>query len=622
MEAEIKEQVEECISRGKALLEEGNYSEASDEFTKGIDIVDPTYHFFHHPNIHPGEEEEEEKEKDDDNNNEEGEEKEKENSTDDVNLSAKKIKSKEPPKRERKKLPMEETALLIELLTYRASCYTKEKLYQLAVADCKDAISRNAFACKAHLVHGEALIGLGRCSEARQALAIAETYYVSDTDDGTDTFLSDVQTLKDELSRTAANQQRMKNMVIRFLTGEVDPFATGDDEDGIPGGKESPYPDEYNDWWTSGDRSTVSIFEDLLAKTADNKIPKGYAVRPFPNPKLFTVPDDYDGPRVSRPPTVDEVRAMAEYFRTEKKNIHPRYAATILLDALHSFEELPTLVDVDVPDGTRFTVCGDVHGQFYDLLNIFESNGWPSAENPYLFNGDFVDRGSFSCEVLLTLFALRAAMPKSLFLARGNHESVSMNSMYGFFGEVRDKYHTSFEVLATEVFNNLPLAHVLGGKIFVVHGGLYTDDALEPPSLDDIRALERVGQPSEDGGPMSELLWSDPQPQDGRSPSKRGAGYLFGPDITKKFLEKNGLTMVIRSHEVKAAGYEIAHDGMLATVFSAPNYCDKMGNLGAYARFVAPEMKPEFVSFRDSPHPDVKPMQFASPFFRLISGFY
>ena len=79
--------------------------------------------------------------------------------------------------------------------------------------------------------------------------------------------------------------------------------------------------------------------------------------------------------------------------------------------------------------------------------------------------------------------------------------------------------------------------------------------------------------------------------------------------------------MVIRSHEVKAAGYEIAHDGLLATVFSAPNYCDRMGNLGAYAKFVAPEMKPEFRTFRDSPHPDVKPMQFANPLFRLISGF-
>lgn len=617
MEVEIKEQIEEIIKKGKSLFDESKYSEASDEFTKGIDIVDPTYHFFHHPNRHPDEV------TDDD-----------DDVTSDVTSST--------DKKERKKLPMEETALLIELLVLRASCYVREKIYKLAVADCEDAISRNTLSYQAHKVHGEALLGLGRCNEAQQALSLAEGYYPRDNnnnsegdddDDGEDDpFICEIHQLKDEVSRTAANQRAMRNMVVRFLTGggcggfgfdDNGDFSSssGDSDDVIGGNSGSLYPDAYDKWWVSLDKSTIEIFEDLLTKTADNAIPTGYSVRPFPNAKLFIVPEEYAGPRLSRPPTVGEVRAMAEYFRDENKALHPRYAAGVLLDAFHSFEGSPTLVDVAVPAGTHFTVCGDVHGQFYDLLNIFESNGWPSEDNPYLFNGDFVDRGSFSCEVLLTLFALKAALPNALFLARGNHETVSMNSMYGFFGEVREKYHPAFEALATEVFNHLPLAHVLGGKIFVVHGGLYTDDALEPPSLDDIRGLDRVAQPSEDGGPMSELLWSDPQPQEGRAPSKRGAGYLFGPDITRRFLEKNGLTMVIRSHEVKAAGYEIAHDGLLATVFSAPNYCDRMGNLGAYARFVAPEMKPEFHSFRDAPHPDVKPMHFANPLFRLISGF-
>ena len=647
MEAAIKEQVQECISKGKELFKDGNYSEASDEFTKGIDIVDPTYHFFHHPNLHPGEskpdddDEEEEEEKEEDTNGDDDDD------DDDASKDTKEEEEEqEKPKaaevkRERKKLPLEETSLLIDLLVLRASCYVKEKIFDLAVADCTDAISRNSLAYNAHKVHGEALIGLGRCAEARQALSLAETYYPGSAEnahtdeDGnesehTDKFLEEIQILKDQVSRTAASQRAMRNMVVRFLSGgggfgfgnegaDVSDDDSGDVSFGF--GVNKKYPDRYDKWWASFDKSTVEIFEELLRQTKDNHVPPGYAVRPFPNESLFIVPEDYAGPRLSRPPTVAEVRGMAEYFKETQQPLLPRYAATILLDALHSFEGLPSLVDVEVPEGTHFTVCGDVHGQFYDLLNIFETNGWPAEDNPYLFNGDFVDRGSFSCEVLLTLFALRAALPHSLFLARGNHETVSMNSMYGFFGEVHSKYHISFETLATEIFNHLPLAHVLAGKIFVVHGGLYTDDALEPPTLDEIRALERVSQPSEDGGPMSELLWSDPQPQDGRAPSRRGAGYLFGPDVTRRFLEKNGLSMVIRSHEVKAAGYEIAHDGLLATVFSAPNYCDRMGNLGAYAKFVAPEMKPEFRTFRDSPHPDVKPMQFANPLFRLISGF-
>jgi serine/threonine-protein phosphatase 5 len=110
---------------------------------------------------------------------------------------------------------------------------------------------------------------------------------------------------------------------------------------------------------------------------------------------------------------------------------------------------------------------------------------------------------------------------------------------------------------------------------------------------------------------MSELLWSDPQPQPGRTPSKRGIGFAFGPDISERFLKKNGLTMMIRSHEVKPDGYELHHNQTVATVFSAPNYCDQIGNRGAFVRFTAPEMKPTFVSFPQTPHPAVPPMAYA-----------
>ncbi|XP_023530350.1 serine/threonine-protein phosphatase 5-like [Cucurbita pepo subsp. pepo] len=96
---------------------------------------------------------------------------------------------------------------------------------------------------------------------------------------------------------------------------------------------------------------------------------------------------------------------------------------------------------------------------------------------------------------------------------------------------------------------------------------------------------------------MCEILWSDPQPNPGRGPSKRGVGLAFGADVTKRFLEENNLDLIVRSHEVKDEGYEIEHDGKLITVFSAPNYCDQMGNKGAFIRFEAPDLKPNIVTF-------------------------
>uniref|UniRef100_A0A803N6J3 Serine/threonine-protein phosphatase 5 n=1 Tax=Chenopodium quinoa TaxID=63459 RepID=A0A803N6J3_CHEQI len=290
-------------------------------------------------------------------------------------------------------------------------------------------------------------------------------------------------------------------------------------------------------------------------------------------------------------------------------------ARTIVLQTRELLRTLPSLVDITVPNGKQFTVCGDVHGQFYDLLNIFELNGLPSDDNPYLFNGDFVDRGSFSLEVILTLFAFKCMCPSAMYLARGNHESRSMNKIYGFEGEVRSKLSETFVELFAEVFCCLPLAHVINQKVFVVHGGLFSVDGVK---LSDIRAIDRFCEPPEEGL-MCEVLWSDPQSNLGRGPSKRGVGLSFGPDVTKRFLQDNNLDLVVRSHEVKDEGYEIEHDGKLITVFSAPNYCDQMGNKGALIRFEAPEMKPNIVTFPAVSHPDVKPMAYANNFLRMFS---
>ncbi|KAL1191112.1 Serine/threonine-protein phosphatase 5 [Cardamine amara subsp. amara] len=327
------------------------------------------------------------------------------------------------------------------------------------------------------------------------------------------------------------------------------------------------------------------------------------------------VEPQYSGARIEgEEVTLDFVKNMMEDFKNQK-TLHKRYAYQIVLQTRQILLALPSLVDITVPNGKHFTVCGDVHGQFYDLLNIFELNGLPSEENPYLFNGDFVDRGSFSVEIILTLFAFKCMCPSSIYLARGNHESKSMNKIYGFEGEVRSKLSEKFVDLFAEVFCYLPLAHVINGKVFVVHGGLFSVDGVK---LSDIRAIDRFCEPPEEGL-MCEMLWSDPQPLPGRGPSKRGVGLSFGGDVTKKFLADNNLDLLVRSHEVKDEGYEVEHDGKLITVFSAPNYCDQMGNKGAFIRFEAPDMKPNIVTFSAVPHPDVKPMAYASNFLRMFN---
>ena len=327
------------------------------------------------------------------------------------------------------------------------------------------------------------------------------------------------------------------------------------------------------------------------------------------------VGEEYSGPRFEEGsrPSVEFLEGMTKLFK-EQKLIPAKYAYKIALESLKLLQTQPSLVHVSVKPGGEegFTICGDVHGQFYDLVNIFELNGVPSEKNAYLFNGDFVDRGSFGVETVLTLFAYKLAYPEHMFLARGNHEAQSMNRLYGFQGEIVAKYDMKLYNLFCEVFCQLPLAHVVNKKVFVVHGGLFSKDDV---SLADIAAIDRNREPPE-SGLMAEMMWADPVAARGRHPSKRGTGLSFGPDVTENFLRKNDLQIVVRSHEVKDEGFEVEHGGKLITVFSAPNYCDQMGNKGAFLSLRFPTassdaiIKP--VSFAAVAHPDVKPMQYAN----------
>ena len=271
------------------------------------------------------------------------------------------------------------------------------------------------------------------------------------------------------------------------------------------------------------------------------------------NLDAMTIDDNYNGPKIiDGKVTLEFVNELIESFKNEKI-LDRKYAYKIIMDSRELFAVEPTLVDITIEDGKKFTICGDIHGQFYDLLNIFKLNGFPSEENPYLFNGDIVDRGSFSIECILTLMAYKILYPNHLYITRGNHESETMNKIFGFEGEVKKKYTEQMYNLFCEVFEYLPLAHCFNSKVLVMHGGLFNKDNV---TLDDIRAIDRFRQPP-DEGLMCDILWSDPMPGNGRSPSKRGVGVQFGPDVTEAFLAHNNLDYIIRSHEVKDNGYEV-----------------------------------------------------------------
>ncbi|PHH62181.1 hypothetical protein CDD81_7375 [Ophiocordyceps australis] len=321
----------------------------------------------------------------------------------------------------------------------------------------------------------------------------------------------------------------------------------------------------------------------------------------------MVVENDYDGVRIDKEMTQEFIDDMTERFKTGKK-IHRKYVYQIIMAVKSIVYDEPTMVEVKIPDEVQLTVCGDTHGQYFDLMELFRRNGSPGEKHWYLFNGDFVDRGSWSTEIALLLYAYKWLRPNGFFLNRGNHETDDMNRVYGFEGECKAKYNERVFKLFSESFSALALATLIGNKYLVLHGGLFSDDNV---TLDDIRKLKRHNQrqPGQ-SGLMMEMLWTDPQEEQGRGPSKRGVGMQFGPDVTKRFCEKNGLEAVIRSHEVRMDGYEVQHDGRCITVFSAPKYCDSTENRGAYIN-IGPDYKLKYEQFDAVPHPDIRPMAYA-----------
>eukprot|EP00116_Pleurobrachia_bachei_P004429 sb/3464691/ len=222
------------------------------------------------------------------------------------------------------------------------------------------------------------------------------------------------------------------------------------------------------------------------------------------------------------------------------------------------------------------TVCGDVHGQFHDLQELFQIGG-NSPDTNYLFMGDYVDRGYYSVETVTLLMALKVRYRDRITMLRGNHESRQITQVYGFYDECLRKYgNANVWKYFTDLFDYLPLTALVDNQIFALHGGL----SPSIDTLDHIRFLDRLQEVPHEG-PMCDLLWSDPDDRGGWGISPRGAGYTFGQDISETFNHSNGLTLISRAHQLVMEGYNWCHDKNVVTIFSAPNYCYRCGNQAA-----------------------------------------
>eukprot|EP00730_Choanoeca_flexa_P016927 TRINITY_DN8084_c0_g1_i2.p1 TRINITY_DN8084_c0_g1~~TRINITY_DN8084_c0_g1_i2.p1 ORF type:complete len:308 (+),score=36.69 TRINITY_DN8084_c0_g1_i2:45-968(+) len=244
------------------------------------------------------------------------------------------------------------------------------------------------------------------------------------------------------------------------------------------------------------------------------------------------------------------------------------------------------------------TVCGDVHGQFYDLLELFRIGGEVPNTN-YLFMGDYVDRGYYSVETVSLLVALKVRYPERISILRGNHESRQITQVYGFYDECLKKYASpAVWTYFTDLFDFLPLTGLVERQIFCLHGGL----SPHVETLDVIRSMDRFQEVPHEG-PMCDLLWSDPDDRKGWNVSPRGAGFNFGKDVSETYNETNGLTLVSRAHQLVMEGYNWSHDRNVVTIFSAPNYCYRCGNQGGIME-LDDALNYSFLQFDPAPRPE------------------
>jgi len=241
------------------------------------------------------------------------------------------------------------------------------------------------------------------------------------------------------------------------------------------------------------------------------------------------------------------------------------------------------------------TICGDIHGQFHDLMELFRIGG-KAPDTNYLFMGDYVDRGYYSVETVSLLLAYKVRYRQRITILRGNHESRQITQVYGFYDECQRKYgNANVWKYFTDIFDYLPLTAVVENQFFCLHGGL----SPSIDTLDHIRQLDRVQEVPHEG-PMCDLLWSDPEDRTGWGVSPRGAGFTFGQDIAEQYNHTNGLKMICRAHQMILEGYNLTHDSNVVTIFSAPNYCYRCGNQAAIME-VDENMNTTYLQFDPAP---------------------
>ncbi|GAA5811029.1 hypothetical protein MFLAVUS_004458 [Mucor flavus] len=255
------------------------------------------------------------------------------------------------------------------------------------------------------------------------------------------------------------------------------------------------------------------------------------------------------------------------------------------------------------------TVCGDIHGQYYDLMKLFEVGGDP-ANTTYLFLGDYVDRGYFSIECVLYLWSLKIWYPNTFFLLRGNHECRHLTTHFTFKTECRHKYTERVYDACIESFCSLPLGAVMNRQFLCIHGGL----SPELHTLADFDTIDRFQDPPTHGL-MCDLLWADPLEEFGEETTPdlfvdnrvRGCSYFFTYPAVCAFLQRNNLLSIIRAHEAQDAGYRMYRRNnttsfpAVMTIFSAPNYLDVYNNKAAILKYEDNVMN--IRQFNATPHP-------------------
>ncbi|KAF9559982.1 Metallo-dependent phosphatase [Agrocybe pediades] len=314
-----------------------------------------------------------------------------------------------------------------------------------------------------------------------------------------------------------------------------------------------------------------------------------------------------------------EKKVNCAYLRNHFINegrLTEQQALYILESAANILSREPNMVPVKSP----VTICGDIHGQYYDLMKMFDVGG-DLKDSCYLFLGDYVDRGDFGIECLLYLYSLKISNPSRIVLLRGNHECRHLTEYFTFKKECLHKYSEYVYEACLRSFCQLPVAALVDGKFFCVHGGL----SPQLVTLNDLNSLNRVQEPGSHGL-LCDLLWSDPisnfghetEPQPNGAPgldrgttfthnATRGCSFFYTYEAVCQFLDRNGLLTLIRGHEAQDAGYTMYRKTpkrnfpSVITIFSAPNYLDVYHNRGAILKYANKNIT--IRQYNSTPHP-------------------